>query len=71
MKLQSDDDVRTKFSIFSQYNTKGSIKLDAILVRLVQDICSSLIRPRTFDEIVAYMVDPEDNEDEVINLSDP
>ncbi|MCH94309.1 hypothetical protein A2U01_0015267, partial [Trifolium medium] len=39
MKLQKDGDVRTMFSIFSQYNTKGPIELDATLVRSVQYIC--------------------------------
>ncbi|MCI94974.1 hypothetical protein A2U01_0116272, partial [Trifolium medium] len=33
MKLHNDDDVRTMFSIFSQYMTKGPIELDAKLVR--------------------------------------
>ncbi|MCI14784.1 hypothetical protein A2U01_0035916 [Trifolium medium] len=39
--------------------------------RDVGEICSRFIRPRTFDEIAACMVEPEDNEDEVFNLSDP
>ncbi|PNY03036.1 hypothetical protein L195_g026359 [Trifolium pratense] len=32
------DDVRTMFSIFSQYSTKGSIDLDTTLVRSVKAI---------------------------------
>jgi hypothetical protein len=35
-KLQNDGDVRTMFSIFSQYMTKGQIELDAKLVRSVE-----------------------------------
>ncbi|MCH82446.1 hypothetical protein A2U01_0003252 [Trifolium medium] len=69
MKFQNDGDVRTTFSIFSQYSTKGPIELDVTLVRSVQDICLSLIRPRIFDEITACMVEPEDDKDEVVNLS--
>ncbi|MCH98213.1 hypothetical protein A2U01_0019213 [Trifolium medium] len=38
-------------------NTKGSIKLDAKLIRSIETICSNLIRPRTFDEIAAFMVE--------------
>jgi hypothetical protein len=37
--------------------------------RDVGEICSSLICPRTFDEIVAYMVERED--DELVNLFNP
>ncbi|MCH89760.1 photosystem I P700 chlorophyll a apoprotein [Trifolium medium] len=49
MKLQNDGDVRIMFSIFYQYNTKGPIELDSTLVAgSVQDICTTLIRPRTF-----------------------
>jgi hypothetical protein len=70
MRLTNDGDVRKMFSIFSQYMTKGLIELDAKLVRSVEDICSNLIRPRTFDEIPACMVEPEeDGEVEAINLS--
>ncbi|MCH88758.1 hypothetical protein A2U01_0009650, partial [Trifolium medium] len=56
-----------------QYITKGPIELDAKLVRSAADILSNMVRPRTFDEIAAYMVKPgEDEEDEVepVNLSD-
>jgi hypothetical protein len=56
------------FSIIPQYNTKGSIELHAMLVKYVQDICSSLILPRTFDEIAACMVEPEYNK--VVDLFD-
>ncbi|MCI13049.1 photosystem I P700 chlorophyll a apoprotein [Trifolium medium] len=71
MKLQNDNDVKNMFSVFSQYSTTGPIELDAALVIYIQDSCSSLIRPRTFDEIAACMVEPENDEDEVVNLSDP
>ncbi|MCI11390.1 photosystem I P700 chlorophyll a apoprotein [Trifolium medium] len=72
MKLQNDDDVRTIFSIFSQYSTKGPIELDTTLVRSIQAICSRLIRLRTFDQIASCMVEfDEDEVDEVVNLSDP
>ncbi|MCI48479.1 photosystem I P700 chlorophyll a apoprotein, partial [Trifolium medium] len=56
MELLNNDDVRTMFSIFSRYMTNGPIKLDAKLVRSVKDICSNMIRPRTFDEIAVCMV---------------
>jgi hypothetical protein len=35
IKFQNNDDVRIMFSIFYQYCTKGSNKLDATLVRCV------------------------------------
>jgi hypothetical protein len=43
--------------------TKRSIELDAKLFRLVEDICSNLIRPRTFEEIAACMVEPEEDDE--------
>ncbi|MCI37307.1 hypothetical protein A2U01_0058531, partial [Trifolium medium] len=43
MKLQNDDDIRTMFSIFSQYNTKKPIELDATLTRSVEAIFASCI----------------------------
>ncbi|MCI62320.1 photosystem I P700 chlorophyll a apoprotein, partial [Trifolium medium] len=58
MELRIDDDVRTMFSIFTRYMTKGPIELDAKLVRYVEAIMSNMICPRTFDEIAAYMVKP-------------
>ncbi|MCI46011.1 matrix metalloproteinase, partial [Trifolium medium] len=61
MKLQNDGDVRTMFSIFSRYMTRGPIELDAKLVRSVA-ICSNLILPSTFDEIATCMVKPEHDE---------
>jgi hypothetical protein len=69
MVLRTDEDVRSMFSIFSQYSTKGPIELDAKLVRSVTDILTSLNRPRTYDEIATLMVEPE--EYEVVNLADP
>ncbi|KAK2361307.1 hypothetical protein QL285_086471 [Trifolium repens] len=71
MKLQNDGDVRTMFSIFSQYSTKGLIELYTTLMRSFQDICSSLNRSRTLDEIVACMIKPEDEQDEAAILLDP
>jgi hypothetical protein len=71
MRLRNDGDVRTMFSIFSQYMTNGPIKLDAKLVISVQAICSNLIRPRTFDEIAACMVEPGEDKVEEINSSEP
>jgi hypothetical protein len=71
MKLQTDGDVRTMFSIFSQFMKKGTIKLEARLVRFVESICSNLICPRTFDEIAACMIQPgEEDEVEPVNLSE-
>jgi hypothetical protein len=37
-ELRTDDDVRTMFSIFTRYMTKGPIELDATLVRSVEAI---------------------------------
>ncbi|MCI35936.1 hypothetical protein A2U01_0057157, partial [Trifolium medium] len=71
MKLQNDGYVRTMFSIFSRYMMKGPIELDTKLVRSVEDIMSNIIRLRTFDEITACMVRPEEDEVEAVNLSDP
>ncbi|MCH86236.1 hypothetical protein A2U01_0007090, partial [Trifolium medium] len=45
MKLQNDDDIRTMFSIYSQYNTKGLIELDAKLTRSVEAILASCVEP--------------------------
>ena len=66
MKLMNDDDVRTMFSIFGQFSTRGPIELDASLVRYVEHIQQSLIRPRNYEEIRALMDAP----DEDINLDD-
>jgi len=63
----NDSGVRTIFSIVGQYNTRGSIELDATLVRSVEHIQQSLIRSRNYEEIRALMDAP--NED--INLDDP
>jgi hypothetical protein len=71
MKHQNDADVRTMFSIFSQYITKGMNELDGTLVRSVEAICSNLIRPRTFDKIAARMVEPGEDGVEAVNLSGP
>ena len=62
----SDDDVRTMFSIFGQFSTRGPIELDASLVRSMEHIQQSLIRPRNYEEIRALTNAP----DEDINLDD-
>jgi len=62
----NDDDVRTKFSIFGQYSTRGSIKFDASLVRFVEQIQKILTRPRNYEEIKALLDAPYDD----INLAD-
>ncbi|KEH32285.1 hypothetical protein MTR_4g119680 [Medicago truncatula] len=67
MKLMNDDDVRTMFSIFGQYNTRGSIELDTSLVRSVEQIQKSLIRPRYYEEIRALLDAPHED----INLANP
>ncbi|MCI66597.1 matrix metalloproteinase, partial [Trifolium medium] len=64
-------DVRTMFSIFSRYMTKGPIELNAKLVRSVESIISNMIGLRTFDEIASYMVKPGEDEVEAVNLSVP
>lgn len=39
MQLQNNDNLKIIFLIFSQYNTKGSIQLDVILIKSVCTIC--------------------------------
>jgi hypothetical protein len=48
-----------------------SIELDTTSVRSIQAICSNLICPRTFEEIAASIIEPEEDEVEAVNLSDP
>ena len=60
MKLMNDDDMRTMFSIFGQYNTRGMIELDASLVISVEQIQKSLIRHRNYEEIRALLKGPEE-----------
>jgi len=36
MKIRSDDDMRMMYSIFGQYSSKDSIKLDASLIKFVE-----------------------------------
>ncbi|AES99107.2 hypothetical protein MTR_5g076630 [Medicago truncatula] len=62
----NDDDVRIVFSIFGQYNTKGPIELDALLVRSVEQIQKSLIWPKNCEEIMALL----DALDEYTSLGD-
>jgi len=61
MKLMNDDNVRTMFSIFGQFSTRGPIELDASLVRTVEHIRQSLIQPRNYEEIKALMDAPEED----------
>ncbi|AES97530.2 hypothetical protein MTR_5g055660 [Medicago truncatula] len=67
MKLMNDDDVRTMFSIFGQFSTRGLIELNASLVKYVEHIRQSLIRPRNYEEIRALMDAPHED----ISLDDP
>lgn len=66
MKLMNNDDVRTMFSIFGQYSTRGPIELDASLVRYIEHIQQSLIRPRNYEKIMALKEAPHED----INLDD-
>jgi len=66
MKLTNDADVRTMFSVFGQHSTIGLIKLDASLVRSAEQILNSLIRPRNYEKIRAFLEPP----DEEISLDD-
>jgi len=61
MKLNNDDDVRTMFSIFGQYGTKGPIELDTLLVWYVEQIHKSLIRPINYKEIGALLDESEED----------
>jgi len=60
MKLQNDDDVRTMFSIFDQYCSKGRIKWDITFVRFVHGIRESSIQLRTSKEIKVNMDEPDE-----------
>ena len=55
------------FSIFGQYSTKGSIVLDASLVRSFKNIRKSLIQPKTYEEIMTLM----EEQDEKVSLTNP
>jgi hypothetical protein len=57
MKLQNNEDIRTMFSTFSQYNTKGPIELDATLTRSVDAILARLNRPED-EEFKTNLADP-------------
>ncbi|KEH28990.1 hypothetical protein MTR_4g019940 [Medicago truncatula] len=67
MKLRNDDDVRTMFSIFGQYNTKELTELNVSLVRSVELIQKSLIRPINNEETRALLEELDDE----ISLDDP
>jgi hypothetical protein len=49
MKLENNEDIRTMFSIHSQYSTKGPIELNAKLTRSVDAILARLKRPEDGD----------------------
>ncbi|KEH33197.1 hypothetical protein MTR_3g027265 [Medicago truncatula] len=68
MKLKNDDDMRTMFFVFGQHSTRGPIKLDASLVRSVEQILKSLHWTRNFREIRALL---EGLEEEKVSLDDP
>jgi len=55
MKLKNDDDVKTMFSLFGMYFSKGPTELDASFFRSFKDIRESLIRPKKYKEIRACM----------------
>jgi hypothetical protein len=57
MKLENNEDIRTMFSIYSQYNTKGPIELDVKLTRYVDDILARLNRPED-GECTFNLADP-------------
>jgi hypothetical protein len=67
MKLMNNDDMRTMFLIFGQYNTKGSIELVASLVRYVEEIRKSLIRLRNYEDIRA-LLEEQDEEISLVHL---
>jgi len=60
IKLTNDDNVRTMFFVFGQHDTRGSIELDASLVRSAEQILKSLHRPRNYEEIRALLEGPEE-----------
>lgn len=47
--------MRTMFSIFGRYHSLGPIELNATIIRYVDAICISMLRPKMIDEIIAYM----------------
>lgn len=53
--------MRTIFSIFGQYSTKGPIELDASLAISFEDIQKKLFRSRTYEEIRALMEEPDED----------
>jgi len=60
MELKHDNDVKKMLSIYSEFNTKGSIELNATFGRSLDEILAQLCKPkkpRTTDEIIALMRD--------------
>lgn len=55
MKLWNDDNVRTMFSTFDQYSSKGLIELDNSIVWYFYDIWESMIRSKTHEKTKACM----------------
>ena len=59
MELKHDNDVKKMLSIYSEFNTKGSIELNATFGRSLDEILAQLCKPkkpRTTDEIIALML---------------
>jgi len=50
------------FSVFGQHITRGPIELDASFVRSAEQIMKSLNRPRNYEEIMALLEGPPDEE---------
>ncbi|KAH1216997.1 hypothetical protein GmHk_13G037745 [Glycine max] len=55
MELKDDNKVGKMFFIFSQFSSKGSIKLHAIVA--LKEIYALLRKPRYAEEIIALMCD--------------
>ena len=55
MKLKHDDDVGKIFFIYSEYSSKGLIKLNATFWCSPEEILAQLQKPITANEIIALM----------------
>lgn len=60
MMLMNDDDVRTMFSIFGQYSTKGTIELESSLFRFIEENQKSLLRLRNNEDIRVLLEEPDE-----------
>lgn len=67
MQLQNEGDVKIMFSGFGHYHTKRQTKWHITLVKFGRVISSNLILPKTNNEILTCMVEPDK---EVTSLSD-